>query len=189
MKQARAAFLEGQADLDPDKLVFVDETGTNIGMARTHAWALEGERAYDHVPSRPPNVTTIGAIRRRGVIGAMTLDGAADGEAVLVYVREMLVPALEKGDIVIIDNASIHKVAGVEEAIEAAGARVLFLPPYSPEFNAIEEAWSKFKSILKSLGARTREALDVAIAFALSQITPSDCRGWIRHAGYGTAST
>lgn len=112
MKQARAAFLEGQADLDPDKLVFVDETGTNIGMARTHAWALEGERAYDHVPSRPPNVTTIGAIRRRGVIGAMTLDGAADGEAVLVYVREMLVPALEKGDIVIIDNASIHKVAG-----------------------------------------------------------------------------
>lgn len=126
----------------------------------------------------------LGAIGIMGVIAMMTLSGAADGDVFLAYVKNFLAPRLEQGQVVVLDNLSVHKVSGVQEAIEAAGCKVIYLPPYSPELSPIEECWSKVKHLLKKTGARTREALDEAIAYALQQVTPKDCEGWFNHCGY-----
>ena len=126
----------------------------------------------------------IGAINADGVGAAMSLEGAVDGEAFKLFVREVLVPKLSPGDAVVMDNLSSHKVRGVRELIEGAGARLLYLPPYSPDCNPIEPIWSKVKRILRSLGARTVEALHDAIAQALRAVTAQDCRGCIAACGY-----
>jgi len=114
----------------------------------------------------------------------MVLDGSMTGECFVAYVEQILAPSLQAGDIVILDNLPAHKASGVREAIEAAGARMLFLPPYSPDFNPIEPSWSKLKNALRAAGARTQEALEEAIAHAMRLISPADCRGWFAHCGY-----
>lgn len=154
-------------------------------MDRAYARSPEGERAYDTKPAkRGGNVTIIGALSLDGIIAAMTIDGAADGAVFLAYVEEVLVPELREGHVVVMDNVNTHKVASVKEAIESVGARVLFLPEYSPELNPIEECWSKVKSILRYIAARTKKSLDKAIKFAIEAIAKSDAIAWFKHAGY-----
>ncbi len=130
------------------------------------------------------NVTMLAAIGLGGVSAPMTVNGAVDGDAFLVYVREGLAPTLCAGDSVVLDNLGAHRVAGVKEAIEAKGARVEYLPPYSPDFNPIEKCWSKIKTALRKAKARTREALEAALKQALLQSTEADARAWFIHCGY-----
>jgi transposase len=171
--------------LDPKRLVFLDESGSNAAMTREYARAPRGDRA----PGRKPfgwgdNITILGALRTSGLKTVMTVNGGTDTDVFLIFVRKLLVPSLRRGDIVVLDNLSAHKVAGVREAIEGAGASVLYLPPYSCDLNPIELAWSKLKGILRSLEARTRDALDAAIAVAMKAVSRADARAWIRHCGY-----
>lgn len=154
-------------------------------MTREYARAACGERA----PGRRPfgwgdNITLIGALTVAGLRTMMTVNGGTTGDVFLVFVRQLLVPALRPGDIVVMDNLSAHKVAGVREAIEAVGAFVLYLPPYSFDFNPIELAWSKVKAFLRSAEARSREALERAVAAAMNLITRDEAVAWFRHCGY-----
>lgn len=130
------------------------------------------------------NVTLLGALSLSGVEALMTVNGATDSDIFLAFVREVLAPTLSAGDVVIWDNLGAHRSAAVREAVEARGASVVFLPPYSPDFNPIERCWSKIKTYLRAAKARTREALDAAIKRALSTVTASDARAWFTHCGY-----
>jgi transposase len=166
-------------------LKFIDESGVNLAMTRRYGRAPRGERVIGAVPQNyGPNVTMLAALGSHGVEAVMTIDGATDAEVFHIYVDQVLRPTLRPGDIVIMDNLRAHKAAGIREAIEQAGARVLYLPPYSPDLAPIERCWSKLKSLLRTAKARTREALDEAIAQALATITASDARGWFEHCGY-----
>lgn len=174
--------------MDPARLVFVDETGTNLAMTRRSGRAKRGQRVAGAVPRNPgPNVTLIAAMDQAGLLGELTITGAIDGDAFAVYVTRLLVPQLWPGDIVIWDNRSAHKRARARIWVESAGAEVVFLPPYSPDFNPIELAFSKLKTDLRRAGARTRTELDQAITAALGTITSHDARGWFAHCGYDEA--
>ena len=167
--------------------MFIDESGCNIAMTRDYGRGLKGQR----VPGRKSsswgdNVTMIGAMDTEGIRAMMTIGGGTSGDVFMAYVKEVLAPTLNKGDIVVMDNLSAHKVPGIREQIEAAGATVVYLPPYSPDYNPIEPCWSKLKSILKSIGARTREELEDAVKAAMHMISPSDATGWFKHCGYAT---
>ena len=171
--------------LDPRRLVFVDECSTNIALTRLYARAPEGERAYGKAPRNwGKNVTLICSLGAEGIGAAMNLEGATDGAAFEVYVEHFLVPTLKQGQIVVMDNLQVHKMKRVRELVEGAGAEVLFLPPYSPDFSPIEEAFSKVKGILRRIGARTREALLEATSEALDAVSRRDARGWFGHCGY-----
>ena len=185
VQQARAEYQEEVAPLDPRCFKFIDESGVNLAMTRLYGRAPRGERVIGAVPHNyGPNVTMLAALGSQGVEAVMTIDGATDAEVFRIYIDQVLRPTLHPGDIVIMDNLRAHKVVGVREAIEQTGARVLYLPPYSPDLAPIERCWSKLKSILRTAKARTREALDEAIAQALATITASDARGWFQHCGY-----
>ena len=150
MLRRRRAWVEAQPDLDPEKLVFVDETGASTKMARRSGRALRGHRCRAPVPNGHWKTTTfVGALRLSGMTAPMVLDGAMYGAAFLAYVEKMLVPTLEPGDIVVMDNLACHRSAAVRNAIQGAGAELRFLPPYSPDFNPIEIAFSKLKAALK----------------------------------------
>lgn len=172
--------------LDPLRLVFVDESGFRLDVTPSHAYAAKGERAYGSVPkNRGENTSLIAALSLdEGVTAAMTIEGAVDGLAFDIYVREVLCPLLRPGQVVILDLLSVHKRKEVREAVEARGCEVLFLPGYSPDLNPIELAFSKLKEFVRRVEARTREALDDAIAAAVKTITLQDVIGWFRHAGY-----
>jgi transposase len=166
-------------------LTFIDESGVNLAMTRLYGRAPRGERVMGAVPQTyGPNVTRLASLGSHGVEAVMTIDGATDAEVFRIYVDQVLRPTLHPGDIVIMDNLRAHKVVGIREAIEQTGARGLYVPPYSPDLAPIERCWSKLKSILRTAKARTREALDEAIAQALATITASDARGWFQHCGY-----
>lgn len=185
IEAARQEHLKEFAEIPAERLVFLDESGCNAAMAREYAWAPIGERAEDDKPSSyGDNVSIVGAMGLDGLRTLMTLNGAVDGDAFLAFVKQFLAPTLKPGDIVLMDNLSVHKQAGIREAIEAVGAQLRYLPPYSPDFNPIEKCWSKIKSILRTIRARTREALDEAIATAMKAITGEDAAGWFGHAGY-----
>lgn len=170
------------------RLVFVDESGINLALTPTRARAPRGERVVDDVPQgRWETYSVIAGLRCSGVVAPMMLPGAMNAESLLAWVQTELAPTLRPGDIVIWDNLSIHKDPEVVAAIHTTGARVEFLPPYSPEFNPIEEAWSKVKSFLRVAKARTVDVLVDALGAAFTAITASDCLGWFAHAGY-TAS-
>ncbi len=140
--------------MEPEDLVFIDEAGSNATMTPEYAWSEVGSRAIDRRPlSHAPNVSIIGALTLAGLTAIMTVLGGVNGAAFLAYVRQILVPTLRPGQIVVMDNVRFHKVAGVEEAIAAAGCEVLYLPAYSPEFNPIEECWSKLKHLLRACAA------------------------------------
>lgn len=154
-------------------------------MTRLYARSEGESRAHGSAPkNQGENVSIIGSIRLDGEMTAMNFSGSLDSEAFYAYSNEILGPSLRPGDIVVMDNLSVHKNKLACDVIEARGAEIWFLPPYSPRLNPIEECWSKVKTILRTIAARTRDALDEAITAALNAITPSDARGWFEHSGY-----
>ncbi len=163
----------------------MDECSTNISLATLYARAPKGERAKGKAPRNwGKNVTLVGALSAEGVGAAMSVEGAIDGAAFEGYVERFLAPTLKEGQVVVMDNLQVHKSARVKKLIEEAGAELLFLPPYSPDFSPIEEAFSKVKSILRRIGARTREALVEATGQALGAVSRQDALGWFGHCGY-----
>ena len=185
MKGAREAWFEGRADLNPEKLIFIDETGATTKMARLYGRAPRGERCRAAVPYGHWKTTTFTAgLRAGGLAAPMILDGPMDGDAFRAYVTQVLVPELERGDVVVMDNLPAHKVSGVRNAIEAAGAKLLYLPPYSPDFNPIEMAFAKLKALLRAAAARTIPDLWDALKNALDAFTPNECQNYFAAAGY-----
>ncbi len=181
MAQARRAWAEAAPKLDPAKLVFLDETWATTAMARTRGRCP----LVCPVPhGRWRTTAFLCGLRAEGLVAPLVLDGAVDGPAFLAWVERMLAPALRPGDTVVADNLGSHKVAGVREAIEARGASLLYLPPYSPDLNPIELAFSKLKRLLRAAAARTADALCDAIGAALRQFTPAECASHLRHCGY-----
>ena len=184
---ARQAWRELAPALDPDKLVFIDETGASTKMARLYGRSKRGSRCRASVPHGHWLTTTFtAALRRTGLTAPMTLDGPMNGLAFHAYVEQVLAPTLDLGDIVVMDNLPAHKGAAVRAAIEACGASLLLLPPYSPDFNPIENAYAKFKALLREAAARTVDALDGAIADAVNNFTPQECANYFTAAGYGS---
>jgi transposase len=162
-------------------LIFLDESGVSTQMTRRYARAPRGVRVHETTPEGNWKILTIlGAMSVRGMIATMTIEAATDAEIFLAYLDHVLCPALRPGDVVVMDNLSSHKVAGVRERIEAVGAELLYLPPYSPDFNPIEKAWAKLKQLLRNAKARTADALEQAIADLLPSITPNDAKAWFR---------
>ena len=154
-------------------------------MIRRYGRAPKGERGIGAVPQNyGANVTMLAALGSQGVEAVMTIDGATDAEVFRVYVEQVLRPTLRPGGLVIMDNLRAHKAAGIREAIEQAGAQLWYWPPYWPDLSPIEPCWSKLKTALRTAEARTREALEHAIAQALATITASDARSWFHHCGY-----
>jgi transposase len=183
--EQRRAWFEAQLDLDPAKLVFIDETSTTTNMAPHYGWAPEGERLRAAIPlGNRKRTTFIGALRQSGLTAPMMIDGSVNGSIFLDYVTQKLVPTLSPGDIVILDNLPCHKGERIRQAIEAAGAKLLFLPPYSPEFNPIEKAFAKLKAMLRRAAERTVDGLRRAIARLLFLITPQECANFFADAGY-----
>jgi len=181
----RRAWFEAQPDLEPERLVFIDETGASTKMARRYGRSKRGTRCRAPVPHGHWKTTTfVGALRLQGMTAPMVLDGAMHGAAFLAYVEQALVPTLKPGDIVIMDNLPAHKPTAVRQAIEKAGAELRFLPPYSPDFNPIEMAFSKFKAFLRGIAPRTVNDLWDAIAQAVDIFTPNECRNFFTAAGY-----
>lgn len=170
---------------NPEQLVFLDESGVNTAMTRLYGRAARCERVIEGVPdARFHRTTLLSTVRLDGSTVPLVFEGALNGDIFRVYIKQLLVPSLKSGDVVIMDNLSCHKVSGVVESIEAVGASVLFLLPYSPDFNPIELMWSKIKAILRKLKVREKERMDDAIAFAFDAITTSDIQGCFRHDGY-----
>jgi transposase len=162
-------------------LIYQDESGVTTSMTRLYARCVGGARIAEAVPQGNWKILTIlGAMSLRGMSATMTIEEATDTDIFLAYLDHCLCPALRPGDVVVLDNLSLHKVKGVRERIEAAGAELLYLPPYSPDLNPIEKAWSKLKTLLRSTKARTKEALDQAISELLPEITPENAVAWFR---------
>jgi len=185
VEASREAWFEGQLDLDPRKLVFIDETSISTSMARRFGWAPRGERCRASIPFGHWKTTTfVAGLRVDRIDAPMMIDGALDGEAFRAYVEQFLASTLSTGDTVVMDNVPLHKVAGVGEAIAAKGASVLYLPAYSPDFNPIEKFFSQFKSILQRIAARTTDALEAAVAEALRTVTPDECKNYFAACGY-----
>ena len=165
-------------------MIFLDESGVTTQMTRGYARASGGRRVHEATPGGHWKILTIlSALSLGGLLATMTIEQATDGDIFLAYLEQVLGPKLRPGDVVVMDNLSAHKVAGVEQLIQAAGAELLYLPPYSPDLNPIEKAWAKLKQLLRSAKARTAEALDQAIAELLPQITPENAQAWFRHSG------
>lgn len=184
MKRRRAWF-DGQLDLDPAKLVFIDETGLSTKMARLRGRAPRGERCRAGMPHGHWKTTTFtGALRLTGMTAPFVYDGAMNGNVFLAYIEQVLIPTLSAGDIVVMDNLPAHKAAGVRQAIEAAGVRLMFLPPYSPDFNPIENAFSKLKALMRAKAERTIKALWDAVGSVIEQFTPTECANYFKAAGY-----
>ncbi len=173
---------------DIRKCIFIDEMGSNIALTRLYGRAEAGKRVFDKVPGdRGGNVSTIAAIALDGIRTGLSVPGSIDGDTMIYFVEELLAPTLNRGEIVFMDNCAIHKMEEIEEAIEAHGACVIFLPRYSPDLNPIENCWSKVKSILRSLKPRTTEELLDALARAFSSVTLENILGWFNHCGYKAA--
>lgn len=168
-----------------EHLVFLDETGVSTKMTRRYGWGPRSERVIGRVPHGHWKTTTfVGALRTSGMTAPMVIDGAMNGELFLAYVKQQLVPTLRSGDIVIADNLSSHKRDGVKQAIESVGAHLVYLPPYSPDLNPIELAFSKLKTLLRKSPERTVEALWARIGQLIDQFSPAECRNYFRHCGY-----
>ncbi len=183
--EERAAWWAATQTLDPARFVFVDESGTNLSLTPRYGRAPRGQRVVGSVPrNHGPNVTLLAGMSGAGITAAMTMTGATDGAVWALFVRQILVPSLRPGQIVLWDNLSVHKNQAIRQLIAARGCQVRFLPPYSPDFSPIEQAFSKLKTALRQTRARTRPALEEAIAAGLATITPHDARAWFRHCGY-----
>jgi len=183
---AREAWSETQKSLDPRRLVFIDETWASTNMAPRYGRCEKGKRLIAHVPFGHWKTTTlIAALRHDGVTAPCVFDGPINGEKFRAYVEQILVPTLEPGDLVLMDNLNSHKVAGVREAIEAAGAERQFLPPYSPDMDPIEQVFAKVKNTLRKMAQRTVDALWNAVGIAIDEVSPTECINYFQNAGYG----
>ncbi|WP_156454585.1 IS630 family transposase, partial [Erythrobacter sp. CCH5-A1] len=181
----RHEWFEGQIDLEPVRLVFIDETWTATNMTRSHGRCLKGERLRMGFPHGHRKTTTLVAgLRMTGMAAPMVLDGPINGDWFEAYVSKVLVPELRPGDVVIMDNLSRHKRASVRDRIEAAGARLRFLPPYSPDFNPIEKAFSRLKAMLRKIGERTVGGLWDLIGKLVDIFHPSECANYFSSCGY-----
>jgi len=174
-----------QRYMDPDRFVFLDETGASTNMVRRYGRCARGERLVGAAPWGHWRTTTfVAGLRATGIIAPLVLDGPMTGEVFRAYVEQMLAPALSSGDVVVMDNLAAHKVAGVQDAIRAVGASVLYLPPYSPDLNPIEQLFAKLKALLRSAAARTRDALWTTIGQALDAFPEAECRNYLANSGY-----
>jgi len=177
----RQQFIERIRATPPERLIFLDESGVTTSMTRLRGRCLGGRRIHEATPGGHWKVMTIlGAMSLSGMIATMTIEEATDADIFLAYVEQVLSPVLKPGDVVVMDNLSSHKVDGVRESIEKAGAELLYLPPYSPDLNPIEKAWAKLKQLLRSAKARSKDALDQAITEALKRISQHDAKAWFR---------
>jgi len=185
VKARRDAWHEQFQEIDPGTIVCLDESGARTDMTRTRGRAPKGVRVVEKVPAGHWTTTTmLAAVRTSGPLAGATVSGATDTDVFLTWIEHALVPALRPGETVVLDNLPPHKSPRVAELIESAGCRLLYLPPYSPDFNPIENMWSKVKTHLRAAAARTYEALQQAFTDALHAVTPSDCQGFFRHCGY-----
>lgn len=187
-QQQRQDYKAQVWSIDPHDLVFVDEAGVNKAMTRLYARAPKGERAYGRRPqNRGKNITMIGALALRDMIAAFTFPGGNDKWAFLTYIRKVLVPNLWQGAVVVMDNFASHQVKEVREAIESVGAKLMYLPTYSPDLSPIEMMWSKIKQCLRSIAARTDDELDEAITEAFNSISQTDILNWFLECDYRTS--
>lgn len=185
VQQAREDYHALIQPLDLQRFKFVDESGVNLAMMRRFGRAPRGERVIGAVPQNyGVNLTMIAALGLHGIEAVMTIEGATDAEVFHAYAEQVLGPTLLPGDLVVLDHLSAHKMTTIREVIEGRGARLLYLPPYSPDLAPIEPAWSKIKTFLRTAKARTREALELAIEQALATITAMDAHGWFTSGGY-----
>jgi len=185
--RARRKWIREQGLLDPAKLVFIDETSVNTNMVRLYGRCPCGLRLVDHVPfGHWETMTFVSALRHDAMVAPMLIEGPMNGELFLAYVEQCLVPTLKPNDIVVMDNVATHKVAGVADAIEAAGATLRYLPQYSPDLNPIEMPFSKFKAYLRKLAQRTIPGIRRDIRSFLSSLKGQECANYLRHAGYAS---
>lgn len=185
MREARRAWKQNQPKLDVEKLVFLDETWATTNMTRRYGRAQTGERCIAAVPHGHWKTTTfVAGLRHDRLTAPMVADGPMNGQLFLAYVRTFLCPTLKPGDIVIADNLSSHKVAGVQDAIEAVGANLVYLPPYSPDLNPIEKFFAKLKALLRKASKRTVDALWTEIGDLLETVTPEECSNYFHSSGY-----
>jgi transposase len=186
MERLRARHRRQVAAVEPKNLIFVDESGANLSFCRLWARAPRGLRAYGSAPQNwGENITVLSALSLRGILASMIVPGSTDSDVFLAYIEQVLVPELWPGAVVLMDNLSPHKSVGVREAIEGTGARLLYLPPYSPDLNPIEQqAWSKLKAYLRGIAARTYQKFIRAITAGLNLISPRDALGFFTHCGY-----
>jgi transposase len=183
------ATLTEACEGDYSRVLFLDETGAMTNLVRTYGRSLHGQRCVGDAPAGHwKTMTAVAAIRLDGLTASATLPHAMDGELFLAYVEYGLLPALKAGDVVVMDNLPGHRLSKVRQRIESTGAKLLYLPPYSPDFNPIEMIWSKVKRLLRSAAARTVGALHAAFGWAMDAVTPADILGCFRHCGYATTS-
>ena len=185
LRAAWRVMVAGEAGIDARRLVFVDEMGTNTSLFPLYAWSRRGERAFASVPRNwGANVTLLASMSAEGMGPCLAVEGSSTRGVFEAYLKRVLAPSLRLGQVVIMDNLSSHKGSRVRELVEERGCEILYLPPYSPDLNPIEEAFSKLKALLRRAGARTREALIEAMGEALEAVTASDARGFFEHRGY-----
>ena len=181
----RRVWKAAQPFIDPERLVFLDETGVNTKMARLYGWAPVGERCRDRAPfGHWKTMTFIAGLRLSGLTAPWVLDGPMDGQAFRVYIEEVLAPTLTRGDVVVLDNLSAHKVAGIRQVIADRRAQIFYLPPYSPDMNPIEMAFAKLKALLRQDPARTVDALVERIGGIIDCFLPTECENFFHAAGY-----
>jgi Transposase and inactivated derivatives len=185
--EKREEWKAAQPDMDVKNIVFLDETWTKTNMTPLYGRAPIGKRVMDFVPHGHWKTTTfLAALRHDGLTAPMVIDGAINGELFLAYVKQVLLPTLKEGDIVVMDNLGSHKVSGVEEAVHSVGARVLYLPPYSPDLNPIEMVFSKLKTLLRKAKLRSVTELWNKLGELCDFFSPQECHNYFNHAGYGT---
>jgi transposase len=185
VQHARRDYRQRIAALGPRRFKFVDESSVNLAMTRLYGRAPAGARVVGSAPQNDgPNVTMLGALGIQGLQAVMTVDGATDADAFRTSVKRVWGPTLAPGDLVVMDNWPAHKAVGVPQAIARRGARLLYLPPYSPDLSPIAPGWPKVKTALRTAKARTRAVLDAAIAEAMGTVSPTDARNWFKHCGY-----
>ena len=185
VKKAREDWAKWIPELGLERLVFIDETWASTSMTRLYGRAAVGERLIGLAPlGHWKRTTFVGALRHDGLCAPMVVDGAVNGAVFLAYVQQVLVKELREGDVVVMDNLSSHKVSGVKEAIEAAKAKLVYLPAYSPDCNPIEMAFAKIKSLLRALELRTVHAIEAFFGRVHAEFDPDECQAYIRHCGY-----
>ena len=183
--RARRRWIREQGFLDPARLVFIDETAVSTNMVRANGRSPRGERLIGYVPlGHWETVTLVAGLRHTGIVAPMVINGAMNGEIFLAYLEQCLAPTLKRGDIVVIDNLPAHKVVGVEEAIEAAGASLRYLPQYSPDLNPIEMVFHPLKAVLRKVAEPTIAGVCKRIRSFIRTLQTGQCRGYFRHAGY-----
>jgi len=182
---ARSVWWQETSEIDPSKLIFLDESGVTTEMTRRYGRARRGERVGEGTPcGHWRTLTVLGAVRASGWAATMTIESATDGDIFLAYLEQVLCPQLQPGDVVVMDNLAAHKVQGVAGLIENRGAQLRYLPPYSPDFNPIEKCWSKVKQLLRGAKTRSISSLEIAVTDALQAVTPHNIQNCFRHCGY-----